>query len=248
MDASPSQSAPLLEAPPVLGTYEETLPLLQALRERNIASGYWVDKAWINFRVYRDADEAGVGAGCCDCFLGWLNRRYAEEYKHVELVFTIPIVSDGKVAKEEVAAFTVDLPSARVAGSGAVRCLDRDPNGQRTYPPDKWHCFKLHKLEPLQVYGLFYYCMRQTGKPMNSTGLYWNFLPLLRSFSGAPRREEDSYFCSQLVASALAWVLPAVYGGLDPRTCTPLALFQLLHRDKAVCLSGEFRGAGALEI
>lgn len=123
-------------------------------------------------------------------------------------------------------AYTVDQLDPAVVGSGFVRMYTVDT--ARAYPAQYWSCFRIEGMSAAQLHGLSYYCARQQGKPMDSWGLYYNFLPLFDMFVGRPRDEEDRYFCSQLVAAALCYVDPVRFRRVNPRLCTPENLLRLL--------------------
>lgn len=241
-----SASTPLNgNEPPELGTFEESVEWLTDLHNRQIADRCWVDKVWVCFRLYESSEEARVG-GCCSALLQMMTRSYSEQYKHVELAFRVRDTRPG--CRDHVIAWTVDMPGPRHPDSGKVRNIDRDPASMRTYNPERWQCFRMATLTNIETLGMFAYCVRQDGKPMNSTGLYCNFLPLIGCCTGPSRREESSYFCSQLVASALKWVRPHQYAWLEPRRCTPLGLYNILIRERQMFESGEFRSASVLEL
>lgn len=198
-----------------------------------------IDHAWICFRRYTDEDSVSANSFCSVLGLfSCLGQCYSEEYKHVELAFLVKDGSSGIYASH-VLAWTVDMRGSASAESGRVRCILRNPT--TCYNSDRWITFRL-KLSQQEVLGLFLYCARQAGKPMNEAGLYWNFLPLLRWWgTGESRCEEQSYFCSQLVCGALKWIRPRQYSALEPRQCTPLALFSMLSADDAISESCAFR-------
>lgn len=221
MDAiQPERDYPAEFCSGYLPTFADSAALLSEWCTKMLQSGTEILGAWVCFRGYTEAEIIG-SAGCADCFLNWLSRRYSEQYKHVELVFQM--MNNGT---REVHAWTVDLPNPARAGTGFVRLVEREPT--TCYRPEIWRCFRLADLTQLEHFGLMAYCLRQLGKPINSRGLYWNFLPLLRVFTGYSLAEEDSYFCSQLVASALKWIRPQRYYFVEPRQCTPVVLLQML--------------------
>jgi hypothetical protein len=230
-----------------LGTFASKRALLQILQLWQADEKHMkISKAWVMFRCYDDADEAGVGAGCCDCFLDWLNRNYAVQYKHVELAFLAESLAPS--VDSQFFSFTVDLHSPHTPGSGYVRHAHRERGRSGTFNSDRWRGFHLNRFSELEVLALYVYCARQVGKPINTTGLYWNFLPGLRNFAGTSLPEEQSYFCSQLVASALCWAQPHEFGFLDPRRTTPLSLYGALATKVAVEESGQWRSVNVLEL
>jgi len=198
-----------------------------------VTQGVSIKDAMVCFRRY---DGAGDAAGCCAAdnsalgAFGCLSQCYAEEFCHVELAFNL-----SEAGTQRLVAWTVDLYNSRVVGSGTVRTLLRD----RPYKPGLWEVHSLAgHFSDTEIAGLFAYCLRQQGKPINSAGLKLNFLPVLRWFSGTPLVEETTYFCSQLVASALRWVRPTLFATLDPRRATPLGIYLYLCDTQLISTAG----------
>jgi hypothetical protein len=221
--------------------YEKLFVAIRQWRMSLHAQQKRLDHAWVCFRRYTDEDSAPADAtGCCSVLelLSCLGKCYSEEFKHVELAFLMK-ENIGGVYTSSVISWTVDIQGSSSEGSGRVRAIHR--NALECYKPEKWSTFKLQFTQE-EILALFLYCTRQSDKPMNEYGLYCNFLPLLRwCCVGQSQCEEQSYFCSQLISGALKWVRPQQYATLEPRKCTPLALFEMLRRDNAIAEGREFR-------
>lgn len=159
-------------------------------------------------------------------------RAIAGEYVHVELLFR---TSRGSFA------WTVDLPDETKPGSGYVRLTTIDE--LNAYPTEFWDTRQIATATGGERVALFDYCRRQEGKPMNDWGLYQNFLPILSwdCFVGTPRLEEDRYFCSQLVASALRWIRPDHFAHVNTRKCTPNELYAILEANQDMFLGSSIR-------
>jgi hypothetical protein len=153
-------------------------------------------------------------------FKRWLARRIAGPFDHIEVLV---VMSNGQCRP-----YTVDQhdPRPSKAGSGFVRRPIIDPTD--AYPPERWVTCELTSLDIYEAAGISYFLERQLGKPMDSSGMYWNFL--LPMFVWMPSTlEQDAYFCSHLVAAALRWVRPQQFAGVNPLKCTPYKLYRLLR-------------------
>jgi len=170
---------------------------------------------------------------------------HCDGYVHIELAFVD--------SQNHVAAWTVN----RYDPAKDAKELGRDPRPgervtgyvhqvypdvRRSYDPRWWESYNLGTLHPDERYGLYAFCQRQEGKPMDKWGMYLNFMPLVGEwFIGASQTEEEKYFCSQLVASALKWIRPRQFSHIDPRRCTPAILHQTMVHNGDFFLTGGLR-------
>lgn len=161
-----------------------------------------------------------------------LSRKWTADigggYSHIELAL---ISTDTKGS-----AWTVDFHDPAKQNSGKVRLYEL--NRGTSYPAEYWDVFQIGSLTPAELIGLNAYCYRQRGKPMNGRGLYAN-LPLFRAFIGQPKVEESSYFCSQLIVSALKYIRPESFAAINPRRCTPAQLRDILEANRDLFRTGD---------
>lgn len=220
-----SSASELFNKTRALGTFAELSDTVNLWKLTLAEHQYAINDALLCFKRY--SETAG---GCCaadsssTALLSCLSTCYSETYCHAEMAFALTTPVGRKLV-----AYMVDLPSPRHPTAGVVRPIQR--NTELSYNVTQWDVISLSlaKFTPLELAGLFVYCKRQEDKPMNRAGLQLNFLPVLRWFAGEPLREESSYFCSQLVASALRWVRPPTFVALDPRRATPLGIFNYMY-------------------
>jgi hypothetical protein len=178
----------------------------------------------------------------------WALAKYCGGVSHIELAF--------RDSNGSLMAFTVDrVDLAKDPASGFVRRAWRDPaNAYPAISPSDgttriWSHRHISSLTPAERLGLMEFCYRQVGKPMDSTGMYLNFMPMVGSwFVGASRAEEDKYYCSQLVACALRWIRPQRFASVDPRRCTPGELIRVLDTNHDMFLTSSFRPVSAVEL
>lgn len=175
----------------------------------------------------------------------WAIATHCDGYVHIELAF---VDSNGQVAawtvnrhdptKDERELGRPPRPGERV--SGYVHQVHHDMS--RSYDRRWWEDYHLSSLSPGERYALYAFCQRQEGKPMDKWGMYINFAPVLADWwMGTSRMEEDKYFCSQLVASALKWIRPRQFAGVEPRRCTPAALHRIMEHNGDFFLTGSIR-------
>lgn len=175
----------------------------------------------------------------------WAIGEYCDGYVHIELAF---VDSNGGAAawtvnrydpsKDEKELGRKPRPGERV--TGYVHRVH--PDLSVSYDPRWWESYNLSSLFPEERYGLYSFCERQQGKPMDKWGMYMNFVPIVRDLCiGASRVEEDKYFCSQLVAAALKWIRPRQFVSVEPRRCTPAVLHQLMMNNGDFFLAGGIR-------
>ena len=135
---------------------------------------------------------------------------------HVEFVFK----QEGQ-EKEKIVACTVDF-------GNPVHFAELDPKG-REYNTNFWDVYAI-KLTDAQKFGIYLFCCWQENKPMNDTGLYLNFASGGLFAGTTPKTfQEESWFCSQLIAAALKWAGVNEMQNVEPRTTTPGQLKQLLR-------------------
>lgn len=137
----------------------------------------------------------------------WL-VSWVSEVHHVEFVFR----RDGE-EKESILACTVDFENP-------VHFADLNPSGTE-YNTNFWDVYAV-RLTPAQKLGVYYFCCWQVDKPMNGSGIYLNFASG-GLFAGSSPKDynEESWFCSQLIAAALKWVGVKEMRSVEPRTTTP---------------------------
>lgn len=200
-----------------------------------VAQGIGIDEVWICLRR-----ATRPGGSWWRQFMRNRTAEVAGAYVHVELMF--------KLHNGAQIAFTVDMPEKTKERSGVVRWYER----AEEYDDARWHLEMIGTLTPLEQIGLWYYCVRQMGKPMNEWGLWANWLPVLSwdIFIGEPQPEEDAYFCSQLVASALRWIRPVQFRAVNPRRCVPVELYHVLraHHDMFIITDRALRGVAASRV
>jgi hypothetical protein len=175
-----------------------------------------------NVRRYFERDFIALGQVCL-CYKRYgedapscmrIQESYAPVFSHVELLFECIQESGSSVYR----ACTVDKYSAQKLNSGYVRFTDKDMN--YAYPAARWVRQLLHTLDDTQKWGMLWYCKLQIGKPMNTFGLYWNFL--LPWFRERTTIHSESLFCVQLVAGAMKWV---GYRMNEPACMAPVDLY-----------------------
>lgn len=175
----------------------------------------------------------------------WAIANHCDGYVHIELAF---VDSNGHVAawtvnrhdasKDERELGRPPRPGERV--SGYVHEVYHDMS--QSYDSRWWEDYHLSSLTPGERYALYVFCKRQEGKPMDKWGMYINFMPVLADlWVSKSRPEEDSYFCSQLVASALKWIRPREFADVEPRRCTPAALHKMMERNGDFFLTSSIR-------
>ncbi len=137
---------------------------------------------------------------------------------HVEFVFQ----QEGDPVSKFLAC-TVDFNSP-------VSIDKLDPNGT-DYKSAFWDVYAV-KLTEEQKIAIFIFCLWQLNKPMNSNGVYANFLSWGLFAGSTPKDcDEDNWFCSQLIAAALKWVGVPQMKDIEPRTTTPGELCKILRSE-----------------
>lgn len=175
----------------------------------------------------------------------WAIAKHCGGITHIEFAFCD---SEGRMM-----AFTVDRVDKKVTGSGRVRVIYRDPAvAYPLYGDDGdilWTHRHVSSLSAAERIGLMEFCYRQVGKPMDNWGMFMNFLPMLGTmFVGESRDEEDTYYCSQLVACALRWIRPRQFATVDTRRCTPIQLVRLLDANRDMFLTASFRPVSSISL
>lgn len=136
-------------------------------------------------------------------FVSWFS-----EVHHVEFVFR----QEGE-EKEKILACTVDFENP-------VHFAELNPRGT-DYNMHFWDVYAV-KLTAEQKFGVFLFCCWQLDKPMNGSGIYFNFASG-GLFAGSSPKDynEERWFCSQLIAAALKWAGVDEMRTVEPRTTTP---------------------------
>lgn len=208
-----------------LPTFEESKSSLYALYHRHVANERpYFKHAFIVLHKIRPNTRSLKRA-----IQSSLMHSIAGIYDHAEIAVMMERTHG---SPDDTWAWTVDFADPRKPGSGKVRSYV----GSRAsmYPTERWEYYSISSLSPQEIYGLVAYLNNQIGKEMDGRGLYMN-MPVLRWFIGEPNVEEEKYFCSQLMCSALRWIRPEQYAHINPRRCTPMGLYTMLQ-DR-----GEFR-------
>lgn len=223
-DAPDDDNSPLLAperfarpALPPLPTFAEMQPVFEAEIRSSGAAGLYARPCAVWICALRAAPSR----------TSWWKtvfRRLSASisaYNHVELLL-VPRDPERQTSY----AWTVDFPDPAKPHSGRVRMLA--VNTRVAYSSAYWSCFRLGNLTAAEILGIQFFLGRQAGKLMNGRGLYANFMPLTRWFAGQSLPEEDSWFCSQLIAATLQWIRPAQFYYVNPRRTTPERLVAIL--------------------
>ncbi len=208
---------PELVLRPPIAPFADLLPIIrQQVQEQKRAGNPTIASIWICMSLSQRSRVSAMRT-----FKRWLTRKIAGPFDHIEILV---VLSNGHCRP-----YTVDQydPHPRKRGSGFVRRPVIDPT--EAYSPSRWVTCQLASFDEYESAGISYFLERQLGKPMNSTAMYWNFI--LPFCIGMPLEyEQDSYFCSHLVAAALKWVRPDQFEDLNPLKCTPHKLYKLLRQ------------------
>lgn len=87
-----------------------------------------------------------------------------------------------------------------------------------------WHGFPVR--DPNVIGRAFQWCLAHEHAQFNYTGFYWNFIPCVPSFLAV--RSANTYFCAELVVTALQSSGYPHLASLDPHTATPTSMYNAL--------------------